>query len=464
MSELERDLFGSSDSDSESEVPNTTSRFNGHNEQIQDTMELENDPIFQSIMSSHEDEEQAQTSLETIPLLSKTNPLPRHEPHPYIRGLCLHTNVLSHEDQARLMAQITEKNFFKAGLQNQAMCFGQRDLAWLDWLEERMFVAGVLAEPYCSDQWTKRIPLFDQSIMNLYYPGDGIKPHVDLARFEDGIVIISLLSAINMDFYPALNPMTPEDPPGGKTDHQSNNTADISHGGKRQEEQPQRVPSYTFRLEPGSIISIQGPARYEWEHGIKETMQDKLLDGELPFTIFIATTNMSVQVDNPTMVQHSYQMMPGEMNLSYAGPTDHPVTQPHYESTHHQHHSTYVDETAADEDSEFEDAQDALEAPSYYTQGETDEYSNIASRPDSELEDEYEHERQVTQEQQQQHYVQSIPDPPAEEIIKLVDTIPHVDLAEELEKIKARLGVLVSNRQADMESEIAALQEVGLIQ
>ncbi|KAF9175590.1 hypothetical protein BGX21_007696 [Mortierella sp. AD011] len=152
---------------------------------------------------------------------------------------------------------------------------------------------------------------------------------------------------------------------------------------------------------------------------------------------------MSVQVDNPAVVQHSYQMMPGEMNLSYAGPIDHPVTQSHYESTHHQHHSTYVDETAPDEDSEFEDAQDALEAPSYYTQGETDEYSNIASRPDSELEDEYGHEPQVTQEQQQQHYVQSILDPPAEEIIKLADTIPHVDLTAELEKIKARLGVLV---------------------
>ncbi|KAF9175589.1 hypothetical protein BGX20_003592 [Mortierella sp. AD010] len=170
MNELERDLFGSSDSDSESEVLNAATRFNGHNEQIQDTMELENDPIFQSIMSSHEDEEQAQKSLETIPHLSKTNPLPRHEPHPHIHGLCLHTGVLSHEDQARLMTQITEKNFFKAGLQNQAMCFGERDLAWLDWLEERMFDGGVLAEPYCSDQWTKRTPLFDQSIMNLYYP------------------------------------------------------------------------------------------------------------------------------------------------------------------------------------------------------------------------------------------------------------------------------------------------------
>jgi hypothetical protein len=81
------------------------------------------------------------------------------------------------------MAQITEKNFFKAGRQNQAMCFGQRDLAWLNWLiYERLSPApqeteaGVLKEPYCSSSWTARIPLFDQSIMNLYFPGKFLTP------------------------------------------------------------------------------------------------------------------------------------------------------------------------------------------------------------------------------------------------------------------------------------------------
>jgi hypothetical protein len=66
------------------------------------------------------------------------------------------------------MAQITEKNFFKAGKQNQAMCFGERDLGWLGWLVERMVETGVLQEPY----WSCREPQFDQSILNLYYPGN----------------------------------------------------------------------------------------------------------------------------------------------------------------------------------------------------------------------------------------------------------------------------------------------------
>jgi hypothetical protein len=170
------------------------------------------DPIFQSIMNSHEEQEQQQppphhphshslhdpgatlkdTLMPTFPITANNSrsPTPKHLPHERVEGLCLHTNILSDKDQARLMAQITEKNFFKAGQQNQAMCFGQRDLVWLNWLiHGRLFSDsvedgegsegggetgggnGVLSEPFCSSSWTTRIPLFDQSIMNLYFPG-----------------------------------------------------------------------------------------------------------------------------------------------------------------------------------------------------------------------------------------------------------------------------------------------------
>ncbi|KAF9123164.1 hypothetical protein BGW39_009212 [Mortierella sp. 14UC] len=266
------------------------------------------DSIFQSIMNSHEEElgEKEEPRHRSSPLRqspedsfivtkaltttdNNTNrtqfqqqqhlPLPNHLPHKHVPGLCLHTNVLSDKDQARLMAQITEKNFFKAGQQNQAMCFGQCDLAWLNWLIcERLLLhpqeteAGVLKEPYCSSSWTTRIPLFDQSIMNLYFPGNGIKPHVDLARFEDGIVIISLLSAINMDFYKAQTPMSPNDPPEGRSSSPKQEQSKEQGG--------QRVPDFTVRLEPGSVLTIQGKARYEWEHGIQETMEDLVEGGE----------------------------------------------------------------------------------------------------------------------------------------------------------------------------------------
>ncbi|KAF9179329.1 hypothetical protein BGZ50_007100, partial [Haplosporangium sp. Z 11] len=38
-------------------------------------------------------------------------------------------------------------------------------------------------------------------------------------------------------------------------------------------------PACSVRLEPGSVITMQGPARYAWEHGIQEKTQD-VVDGE----------------------------------------------------------------------------------------------------------------------------------------------------------------------------------------
>ncbi|KAI1318941.1 hypothetical protein EDD11_005375 [Mortierella claussenii] len=275
MSNLDQELFGTtSDSDESGSEDQGSVDWE---EEADDDDDDETDPIFQSIMNSTPLEDENDHD----PVLNVVSITPRHEPHPYIPGLTLHANILTDEDQARLMAQITEKNFFKGGQQNQAMCFGKRDLAWLDWLVGRMTEGGVLDERFCEGidsaggVWTHRQPLFDQSIMNLYYPGNGIKPHVDLARFEDGIVIISLLAAINMDFYPARVPMSADDPPEGRPPLDIQSSIDpTSHTHQ------QRKPSFTVRLQPGSIISMQGPARYAWEHGIQETTQDEV-KGEL---------------------------------------------------------------------------------------------------------------------------------------------------------------------------------------
>ncbi|KAG2437658.1 hypothetical protein HYH02_011039 [Chlamydomonas schloesseri] len=45
-----------------------------------------------------------------------------------------------------------------------------------------------------------REPAFDQAIVNLYRPGEGITDHVDLARFQDGIVGVSMGGPVVMDF------------------------------------------------------------------------------------------------------------------------------------------------------------------------------------------------------------------------------------------------------------------------
>ncbi|KAG0043064.1 hypothetical protein BGZ83_011882 [Gryganskiella cystojenkinii] len=159
------------------------------------------------------------------------------------------------------------------------MCFGPKELLWISDLEIRLGESGVLDERYCASSWTQRLPLFDQSIMNLYTPGEGLKPHVDLARFDDGIVIISLVSGINMDFYPALNPMSPNDPPQGDPGI-SASSGMMSRIVTQEDLSCPRQPSFTVRLEPGSVVTMQGPARYEWEHGIQEVFEDDVGNGE----------------------------------------------------------------------------------------------------------------------------------------------------------------------------------------
>ena len=49
-------------------------------------------------------------------------------------------------------------------------------------------------------QTAARRPLFDQLIANKYEPGEGLKPHVDLMRFQDGIAIVTLQAAAILSF------------------------------------------------------------------------------------------------------------------------------------------------------------------------------------------------------------------------------------------------------------------------
>ncbi|WIA31053.1 hypothetical protein OEZ86_001083 [Tetradesmus obliquus] len=69
---------------------------------------------------------------------------------------------------------------------NQAMVFGLSNMP--QWLQQ---LAGQLPlQPHWPAELANRSPPFDTAIINLYYPGDGITPHVDLLRFADGIAIV----------------------------------------------------------------------------------------------------------------------------------------------------------------------------------------------------------------------------------------------------------------------------------
>ena len=77
-----------------------------------------------------------------------------------------------------------------------------------------------------------------QAIFNLYHPGQGISPHVDLPhRYEDGIIGISLCGSAVMEF-------------------------------TRGEE------LYAVLLRSGDVYVLSGEARWEWKHGIAAREED----------------------------------------------------------------------------------------------------------------------------------------------------------------------------------------------
>jgi hypothetical protein len=83
-----------------------------------------------------------------------------------------------------------------------------------------------------------------QAIINLYRPGEGISPHVDLLqRFGDGIVGVSLGDGgVAMRF---------------------------ARAGEDGDE-------YEVWLPSGSVLVLTGEARYEWTHGIAPRLKDKV--------------------------------------------------------------------------------------------------------------------------------------------------------------------------------------------
>jgi hypothetical protein len=86
-----------------------------------------------------------------------------------------------------------------------------------------------------------------QAIINLYQPGEGISPHVDLLkRFGDGIVGVSLGSGCVMQFSPVST----------------------------QEGKDSQKRGWDLFLPERSIIILSEDARYYWTHGIGKHTED----------------------------------------------------------------------------------------------------------------------------------------------------------------------------------------------
>jgi alkylated DNA repair dioxygenase AlkB len=94
-------------------------------------------------------------------------------------------------------------------------------------------------------------------IVNSYRAGEGIKPHVDLLQFEDGIAIFSLISSAVMYF-------TPRAQPG----------ACSSGSAEHEPAERDRNGCHGVLLNPGDLLLLHGPARYDWQHGIDSVLRE----------------------------------------------------------------------------------------------------------------------------------------------------------------------------------------------
>lgn len=198
------------------------------------------------------------------------------EPAEPVDGLWLCRDFLSEEDQSSLLSAIEQEGWFTKSSHNQAMRFG--DLPqWATELSrfvreavcfsevsskggQRLIMEDQLIEEPCPLPFDLlwREPLFDQLILNIYKPYEGICAHVDLMRFQDGIAIVSLESACVMHFT------------------RSEGGADAAET-RGKEGSSARIPVF---LNPGSLVLMSGEARYLWKHEINRKAGFQVWEGK----------------------------------------------------------------------------------------------------------------------------------------------------------------------------------------
>ncbi|KAJ7041116.1 hypothetical protein C8F04DRAFT_1303735 [Mycena alexandri] len=165
---------------------------------------------------------------------------------PPIPGLFFTPSLLLPLELADQITEFCLKHYFNQPGVNQIMLFGAASDS----------TPGLLA--FIKHQpLVKFTPFFPrtptharQAILNLYHPGEGITPHVDLLkRFGDGIVGLSLGSSCVMQF-------------------------------TRVEEADDNVRLKQLFLPERTMIVLSGDAHYAWTHGIEKRTTDLVGDAK----------------------------------------------------------------------------------------------------------------------------------------------------------------------------------------
>lgn len=167
----------------------------------------------------------------------------REEAAPDIPGLTYIPDFITRDEENALITAIDTQSWLN-DLKRRVQHYGYKydykarsvtKDSWLgplpDWIQP-------LAQKLQTEHLFRTLP--DQTIVNEYLPGQGISAHIDCVPcFDDVIASLSLVSPAIMQF---------------------------SKGNEKQE----------IYLEPGSLVVLSGPARYEWQHAIPARKTDIL--------------------------------------------------------------------------------------------------------------------------------------------------------------------------------------------
>ncbi|CAK5271799.1 unnamed protein product [Mycena citricolor] len=220
--------------------------------------------IFTKLGSTHEEPSpDSPNSLFDEDIPSAVGPPVSTTAAPFIPGLVLSPTHLIPEALANEVVHFCLESYFQREGVNQIMLFGTSASAtgFPPLLTTLLATMASLLAPTLSEETHQLLfphspSLTRQAILNLYHPGEGITPHVDLLRrFGDGIVGASFGSGSVMRFAAAAEGT-------GYTDTVEDDSVQPVH----------------LYLPERSMLVLTGEARYRWTHGIERRTAD-LVDG-----------------------------------------------------------------------------------------------------------------------------------------------------------------------------------------
>ena len=197
---------------------------------------------------------------------------------PSIPGLYFDPTLLLPDDVTEDLMMACIRTFFREGTGNQVMLFERAPAPDCDstssappsstklpsFLSDLLSTLDTLLRPCVPPEVHDLLfspspasyngpPRARQAIINLYWPGEGITPHVDLLdRYGDGIMVVSLGSGCTMEFAKAASDQPQSDPLPSS---------------------PVPDPCALY-LPKGSVVVMTGEARYGWTHGIAKRFND----------------------------------------------------------------------------------------------------------------------------------------------------------------------------------------------